>query len=155
MQEQQLADARLMASAGVALAANTSATASAATKRFYLRVAFMIVSVRLLLTPTSCRELEQIHVSNRMVVQTCALVKDIHATAIQASVEIAVPLGATCIRIRQQVASHCNHIMPAAALKALLDGRGPDARSRGWVVSRNIVFDLVEIRLGQRREKDG
>src|ERR1019366_8228356 len=40
-------------------------------------------------------------------------------------------------------------------LKALRPDGGPDARGSGWVVSRNIVFDLVEVLLGQRREKDG
>jgi hypothetical protein len=39
-------------------------------------------------------------------------------------------------------------------LKALLHDGGPDARRSGWVVSRNIVFDLVKVLLGQRSEKD-
>jgi hypothetical protein len=39
-------------------------------------------------------------------------------------------------------------------LEALLDEGGPDARGSGWVASRNVVFDLVEVFLGQRSEKD-
>ena len=39
-------------------------------------------------------------------------------------------------------------------LEALLDDGGPNARRRGWVASRNVVFDLVEVFLGQRSEED-